>query len=585
MSNKPTLPKGTRDFGPLQVQRRKYMLQTIERVFKKYGFMPIETPAMENLATLEGKYGDEGDQLLFRVIDSGEYFEKAKRNLIPENSIEIQNNLTENVQGIIRNVINPNVINEISEENIRSFIDSFISKYKGDEINSTSSKSRLSNSVLSYLKKEKKTLAKNIYKLILKSNLKLSDDESTFKLYFKEFQEAYLNKISLEIISELKDTRKRLSTLTSKELNNYITEKGLRYDLTVPFARFIVMNRNEIMFPFKRYQMQPVWRADRPQKGRYREFWQCDADIIGSKSLLNEIDLIQIYAEAFHELGIPYQIKINNRKVLAGIAEVVKGIEYMNTIAVAIDKLDKVGEEGVKKELNNHGFTANEIQLLFDILKTEGNAQLQELKSKLNNSAEGLRGIEELEFIISNIHSIPNGTINLSTDFSLARGLSYYTGAIFEVVATAGTLKSSIGGGGRYDNLTGIFGLPDVSGVGISFGLDRMYDVMEELNLFPDTLKACETKVLCCYFDKATQEYALRGAALLRANNIATEVYPDITKKIGKQLDYANALHIPYAVIIGENEMKSGKAVLKNLTKGTQHELSLEEIVHYLQLN
>jgi histidyl-tRNA synthetase len=477
MSNKPTLPKGTRDFGPLQVQRRKYMLQTIERVFKKYGFMPIETPAMENLATLEGKYGDEGDQLLFRIINSGDY------------------------------------LKELKEYNDRLLADESIDK-------------------------------------------------------------TFLPSIS-----------GKLNDLDAKAALNYITEKGLRYDLTVPFARFIVINRNEIMFPFKRYQMQPVWRADRPQKGRYREFWQCDADIIGSKSLLNEIDLIQIYAEAFHELGIPYQIKINNRKVLAGIAEVVKGIEYMNTIAVAIDKLDKVGEEGVKKELNNHGFTANEIQLLFDILKTEGNAQLQELKSKLNNSAEGLRGIEELEFIISNIHSIPNGTINLSTDFSLARGLSYYTGAIFEVVATAGTLKSSIGGGGRYDNLTGIFGLPDVSGVGISFGLDRMYDVMEELNLFPDTLKACETKVLCCYFDKATQEYALRGAALLRANNIATEVYPDITKKIGKQLDYANALHIPYAVIIGENEMKSGKAVLKNLTKGTQHELSLEEIVHYLQLN
>ncbi len=437
--------------------------------------MPIETPTMENLSTLEGKYGDEGDQLLFRILDSGDYLKDLKEY-----------------------------------------------------------------------------------------NDKMLADESQDRTYLPSYTG-------------------KLNDLDAKAALKYIAEKGLRYDLTVPFARYVVMNRNEITFPFKRYQMQPVWRADRPQKGRYREFWQCDADVVGSDSLLNEVDLIQIYHEAFTKLGIKYELKINNRKILAGIAEVVKGLEHMNTIAIAIDKLDKIGEDGVRKELTANGFTDGEINTLFDIIRIKGNEQLAALKSHLNNSSEGLKGLEELDFIIRTIKQTDNQTLNLTTDFSLARGLSYYTGAIFEVVATEGSLTSSIGGGGRYDNLTGIFGMPNVSGVGISFGLDRIYDVMEELNLFPEEVQPSKTKVLFCYFDGKAQEYALKETSKVRSAGIAAEIYPDTTKKIGKQLDYANALKIPYAVIIGDNEMVSGKLVIKDLKAGTQQELTIKEIIQQLQ--
>jgi histidyl-tRNA synthetase len=452
-AQKPSIPKGTRDFGPAEVQKRRYILNTIEAVFKKYGFMPIETPTMENLSTLEGKYGDEGDKLLFRILNSGETFE------------QIQNPKSE-----IRN---------------------------------------------------------------------------------------------------------------QGEFNKVVTEKGLRYDLTVPFARYVVMNRNEITFPFKRYQMQPVWRADRPQKGRYREFWQCDADVVGSDSLLNELDLIQIYDEAFRKLGIGnYELRINNRKILAGIAEVVKSKELLSTVSVAIDKLDKIGEDGVRKELSEQGFSEDELNRLFEIITIKGENQflLSALKEKLATSEEGTKGIEELEFVVNSIAELP---INLIIDFSLARGLSYYTGCILEVASAEGSLRSSIAGGGRYDNLTGIFGLPNVSGVGISFGLDRIYDVMEELKLFPADLNATSTKVLICTFDTKSQQYGLAPLKKLRDAGIASEIFPDL-KKLGKQLDYANALKIPYAIIIGDNEMNSGKLVLKNLNEGTQQELTIEEIIHIL---
>jgi histidyl-tRNA synthetase len=470
---KPTLPKGTRDFGPADVQKRKYILNTIETVFKKYGFMPLETPTMENLTTLEGKYGEEGDKLLFRILDSGDFLKSLKE-------------------------YNDKMLSDESQDA------TFLPSYTG-----------------------------------------------------------------------------KLNDLDAKATTKFIAEKGLRYDLTVPFARYVVMNRNEITFPFKRYQMQPVWRADRPQKGRYREFWQCDADVVGSDSLLNELDLIQIYAEAFTKLGINnYEIKINNRKVLAGIAEVVKSIDAMNTIAVAIDKLDKIGEDGVSKELTEQGFTQTELNTLFDIITIKGENQtiLNQLKDKLQTSTAGLKGIEELAFILA---SNPNPNIHLTLDFSLARGLSYYTGCIFEVVSNDGTLKSSIGGGGRYDNLTGIFGLPNVSGVGISFGLDRIYDVMDELKLFPEQLRATSTQVLFCHFDEASQQYCLPAAKALRDKGIATEIYPDVVKKkaIAKQLDYANALQIPFAVIVGETEVEQGIFNLKNLVTGEQKAVTLTELI------
>lgn len=458
--SKPTLPKGTRDFGPADVQKRKYILNTIETVFKKYGFMPLETPTMENLSTLEGKYGDEGDKLLFRVINSGNTWDEVRN---PKSEIRSQG-----------------------------------------------------------------------------------------------------------------------------EFNKIITEKGLRYDLTVPFARYVVMNRNEITFPFKRYQMQPVWRADRPQKGRYREFWQCDADMVGSDSLLNELDLIQVYDEAFRNLGIVnYELRVNNRKILAGIAEVVKSVEQMSTIAVAIDKLDKIGEEGVRKELTEQGFTEQELNTLFSIISIKGDSRaiLNELKPKLAGSSEGLKGIEELEFIFNALQQVntPGQAINIKTDFSLARGLSYYTGCIFEVVSTEGSLSSSIGGGGRYDNLTGIFGLPNVSGVGISFGLDRIYDVMEELKLFPETLKITGTKVLFCHADEATQLYCLPALKQLRDAGIAAELYPDITKKMGKQVEYATALQIPFAAIAEQTEMEQGLFKVRNLVTREQQNCTVRELIELVR--
>jgi histidyl-tRNA synthetase len=455
---KPSIPKGTRDFGPQEVAKRKYILNTIEKVFIKYGFMPIETPTMENLSTLTGKYGDEGDKLLFRILDSGETLEKIRNS-----KFEIRN---------------------------------------------------------------------------------------------------------------------------QNEFNNLIAEKGLRYDLTVPFARYVVMNRNEITFPFKRYQMQPVWRADRPQKGRYREFWQCDADVVGSDSLLHELDLINIYQEVFKDLGIDVEIKINNRKVLAGIAEIVKGIEHLNTIAVAIDKLDKIGKDGVSKELTELNFTNTEIENLFDIITIKGTEaeMLEALKLKLQNSFEGLVGIEELAFIFKNINSSTNEPTNLKTDFSLARGLSYYTGCIFEVAAIEGSLRSSIGGGGRYDNLTGIFGLDGVSGVGISFGLDRIYDVIEELKLFPETLSQGSSKVLICANDSIENiELApvLQLLSKLRNEGIASELYTEkinVKKPLEKPIKYASSKKIPYAIIYTENETLK----LKNLETGFQEELSIEEIIERL---
>ncbi len=467
---KPSIPKGTRDFGPQEVAKRKYILNTIEKVFIKYGFMPIETPTMENLSTLTGKYGDEGDKLLFKVLNSGEYLKELTPEILSTNNYQLSTKL--------------------------------------------------------------------------------------------------------------------------------ISEKGLRYDLTVPFARYVVMNRNDITFPFKRYQMQPVWRADRPQKGRYREFWQCDADVVGSDSLLHELDLINIYQEVFKELGIDVEIKINNRKVLAGIAEVVKGIEHLNTIAVAIDKLDKIGKEGVSKELTELGFTDIEIDKLFDIIMIQTdridyldnakkeNQSLSKLNFLKNGSEYKLsqilqKGIEELEFIFKNI----NTSTNLKTDFSLARGLSYYTGCIFEVAAIEGSLRSSIGGGGRYDNLTGIFGLDGVSGVGISFGLDRIYDVLEELKLFPETLSQGSSKVLICASNSIENiELApvLQLLSKLRNEGIASEVYTEkinIKKPLEKPIKYASSKKIPYAIIYTENE----NLKLKNLETGFQEELSIEEIIERLQ--
>ncbi|EKB48673.1 histidine--tRNA ligase [Cecembia lonarensis] len=451
---KPSLPKGTRDFGPLQMARRNFILDTIKDTFKLFGFQQLETPAMENLSTLTGKYGDEGDQLLFKILNSGEF------------------------------------LKNVTQEDL--------------EVGGS----------------------------------------------------AVLPKVS---------------------------EKGLRYDLTVPFARYVVMNRNEISFPFKRFQIQPVWRADRPQRGRYREFYQCDADIVGTDSLLCELEIILMIKRVFANLGLKdYSIKINNRKILTGLSEVIGEAGREGELCVAIDKLDKIGWQKVQEELLDRNFTQDAIHRLSPIIDLkEGNqAKLEFLKSYLADSAIGLQGIGELEEVLHMLQSYGDNQEFVDFDVVLARGLSYYTGAIFEVKVHHVSI-GSVSGGGRYDNLTGVFGLDGVSGVGFSFGVDRLYDVMDELGLFPEE-NLERTQVLITYFDQKGFAYGLKILNGLRKSGIAAELYPD-QAKIKKQFTYADKKQIPFVVILGDNEMELGKLSVKELSSGKQETLSLEEFVMKLK--
>ena len=453
MAQKPSIPKGTRDFSPLEMARRNYIFDTIKSVFSLYGFQQIETPAMENLSTLMGKYGEEGDKLLFKILNSGDW------------------------------------------------------------------KSAVSHEAL---------------------------DNST------------------------------IGALTTK-----VSEKGLRYDLTVPFARFVVQHREEIQFPFKRYQIQPVWRADRPQKGRYREFYQCDVDAVGTNSLLREVELIQIVEEVYRRLGIRVVLHINNRKILAGIAEVIGQPERIIDITVAIDKLDKIGIDNVNKELLEKGLPQEAVDALQPILNLSGtNAEkLDQLEQVLATSEMGLKGIEELRTIFDLYASSSSSDMSylpIELDLCLARGLNYYTGAIFEVKALD-VQMGSITGGGRYDNLTGIFGMPGVSGVGISFGADRIYDVLSELNLYPENLQST-TQLLFATFGEQELLYALRWAKVLREKGMSVEVYPEPTK-MKKQMGYADAKKIPFVAIVGGDEMAAGKVMLKNMTTGEQQLVTSEELV------
>ncbi|MDD3687309.1 MAG: histidine--tRNA ligase [Bacteroidales bacterium] len=452
MAQQTSIPKGTRDFGPTEMMRRNYIFDNIESVFKKYGFSPIETPAMENLSTLLGKYGEEGDKLLFKILNSGDYAKDI-------------------------------VANDLNNE--------------------------------------------------------------------------------------------QLSKLTSK-----ISEKGLRYDLTVPFARFVVQNRNEISFPFKRYQIQPVWRADKPQKGRYREFYQCDVDVIGSNSLLNEFELMQIVDEVFAKLGIGVTLKINNRKVLAGIAEAIGEPDKFMAITVAIDKIDKIGIEKVCQELREKQLSESAIEKLIPVLenKRDTAGTLTFLEELLADSTTGLKGIEELKTVFNYLDILP---LNIKTelDISLARGLNYYTGAIFEVKANDVQI-GSICGGGRYDDLTGIFGLKDVSGVGISFGADRIYDVLLALDKFPAEISN-PVRLLFVNFGKIEEATCIKLAKQLRENGISCEVYPDNTK-LDKQFKYANNKKINYVAIIGETEIKEQLITLKNMNLGNQYKIPFSEIANYI---
>ncbi|MBK0379753.1 histidine--tRNA ligase [Mucilaginibacter segetis] len=450
-SIKPSVPKGTRDFSPAEMAKRNFIFDTIKGVFRKYGYQQIETPSMENLSTLTGKYGDEGDKLIFKILNSGDFLAKAD-------------------------------------------------------------------------------------------------------------EQAIANKNSNQAISS-------------------ISEKALRYDLTVPFARYVVQHQNDITFPFKRFQVQPVWRADRPQKGRYREFYQCDADVVGSASLLNEAEFIMIYDEALSLLGLKnFTIKINNRKILSGIAEVIDKPDNIIDLTVAIDKIDKIGLHGVIKELTEKGFTDADITKLKPVILLEGNNEekLEKLRQALQSSAIGLQGCDEIEIVFNYIKHTPLKKATLELDITLARGLNYYTGAIFEV-KTNEVAMGSIGGGGRYDDLTGMFSLKGLTGAGISFGADRIYDVLEELNLFPAAAEQGTTVLICC-FDAAGETYALPLLQQLRDNNISAELYPAGTK-IKKQMDYANNKHIPYTILIGSDEMQSGSLSFKNMESGEQESLSANQIV------
>jgi histidyl-tRNA synthetase len=461
-SQKPSIPSGTRDFSPEQMVRRNYIFDTIRSVFKKFGFLPIETPAMENIETLTGKYGEEGDQLLFKILNSRPY--------------------------------------------------------------------------------------------------EANDDKKA------KMREAFER------------------SLAQNSNSSILTERALRYDLTVPFARYVVQHQSEITFPFRRYQIQPVWRADRPQKGRYREFFQCDADVIGSDSLINEVELVQMIDEVFHVFRVPVLIKINNRKILCGIADVLGETARMMEITMAIDKLDKVGVEGVNKELRERGISDSAIEKLQPLLTFSGNmeAKLNLIGDMLKGNAIGEKGIEELNFVLNTIHSTGLQTAQVELDITLARGLNYYTGAIFEVKALAGTLSSSICGGGRYDDLTGVFGLKGMSGVGISFGIDRIFDVLNEVGYPEDVMQKEGTRILIANFGGEDEAHAVRLVKQLRDAGVASEVYPDVVK-MGKQFKYADARSIPFVAMLGAEERAKNVIAVKNLSTGEQSLLTLSQLIEVLK--
>jgi histidyl-tRNA synthetase len=456
MASKPSIPKGTRDFSPTEVAKRQYIIQKIRTHFETFGYQPIETPSFENSETLMGKYGEEGDRLIFKILNSGDYLAKANEQYLQD-----------------------------------------------------------------------------------------------------------------------KDSNK---------LTSSISEKALRYDLTVPFARYVVQNQNDIVFPFKRYQIQPVWRADRPQKGRFREFYQCDADVVGSTSLWQEVELVQLYDAVFTDLRLEgVTIKINNRKILSGIAEVIGASDKLIDFTVALDKLDKIGEDGVKKEMIEKGISEAAIEKVQPLFHFTGTIQekIAKLATLLSTSIEGMKGVEELQFICENILNLGLSSAILDLDVTLARGLNYYTGAIFEVAPPKAVAMGSIGGGGRYDDLTGIFGLKDMSGVGISFGLDRIYLVVEELNLFPETVTSTSRALFLNFGDEETK-YAMKAITELRKSGVKVELYPE-NVKMAKQFQYADKRGISLAVIVGSDEIANNQFSLKNLVSGEQNKVSFEELKALLQ--
>jgi histidyl-tRNA synthetase len=558
--NRPSLPQGTRDFPADVVRKRQYILNTIRNVYESCGFEPLETPAMENLETLMGKYGEEGDRLIFKILNSGEFLTNVNQNLS---------------KAIKTALFNLRIAISKSDEESFDF-----DRYKEVFLDVLPKSIRQSKDIKfdeNYINIER--LAIDIWIRI--SEILLPNDELYNKLLLKgdEKEDNYnINILSSIIFGDF------YFQLGTKYVGNYISEKALRYDLTVPFARYVVQHQNEIEFPFKRYQIQPVWRADRPQKGRFREFFQCDADVVGSTSLWQEVELVQLYDSVFSELGLKgVTIKINNRKILSGIAEVIGASDKLIDFTVALDKLDKIGEDGVKKEMLEKGISAEAIEKVQPLFSFTGtiSEKIDQLSTLLSSSVEGVKGVEELQFICENISQLGLQNAILDLDVTLARGLNYYTGAIFEVAPPKEVAMGSIGGGGRYDDLTGIFGLKNMSGVGISFGLDRIYLVIEELNLFPETVTVT-TKALFINYGLEEAKYAMKAITALRKAGIKVELYPDAAK-VGKQFGHADKRNIPFAVIAGSDEILQEKYALKNLISGEQILLTLSDLMLKLQ--
>ncbi len=578
---KAAIPKGTRDFGPQVMIKRNYIFDTIKKVFKKYGYQEIQTPTMENLDTLTGKYGDEGDQLIFKILESGEYTDPLHKDLIQK---YIQNQEKEVISVFLKTIVET-LANNL--DNVYEWVlnDKFLALKKINEILPPSVAFQDDNLKIEVIKRLIEYLfndgSDTIFdgKTRIKYYLDIQDknvrSEKILKgLRYKSGKSEIVGLLEIELY-----LRKILSPLNTTKL---ISKKALRYDLTVPFARYVVMHQNEITSPFKRFQVQPVWRADRPQRGRYREFYQCDADVVGSDSLLNEAEFVCIYDEALSNLGLnDFSVKINNRKILSGIAELIGRPDQIVDLTVAIDKLDKIGLDGVEKELLEKSFTAEDIAVLKPVILLSGSNEekLESLAVILSTSKVGQNGIEEIYKVLNYLKSFSLNKAKVELDLTLARGLNYYTGCIFEVKTNEATM-GSIGGGGRYDDLTGMFGKEGLTGVGISFGADRIYDVLEELNLFPSTANE-STKVLICVFGEAEETYSLAILNKLRQADINAELFP-FGAKMKKQMQYANDKSIPYVLVIGGDEMQSGQLSLKNMATGEQVKIGVEELVEQL---
>lgn len=565
MASKPSIPKGTRDFSPSEVAKRQYIMQIIKSNFEKFGFQPIETPSFENSETLMGKYGEEGDRLIFKILNSGDYFESIKSAI---NDLEFSKEFVLDITKNIKDNIDFSKIDIYEYKNNKEYVQNI----KEEIIN----KSGIVDILIKYyLKKKKDFLSfQNNHELAFSISMNLIGKLLDLVILAENVELKSFDFIINSIVKE-----EFYEKIKSNKSTSLISEKALRYDLTVPFARYVVQHQNEIEFPFKRYQIQPVWRADRPQKGRFREFFQCDADVVGSTSLWQEVELVQLYDSVFSELGLNgVTIKINNRKILSGIAEVIGASDKLIDFTVALDKLDKIGEDGVKKEMLEKGISAEAIEKVQPLFSFTGTIsdKIEQLRNLLSSSVEGLKGVEELQFICENVTDLGLQSAILDLDVTLARGLNYYTGAIFEVAPPKEVSMGSIGGGGRYDDLTGIFGLKNMSGVGISFGLDRIYLVVEELNLFPETVKVT-TKALFINYGMDEAKYAMKAIASLRKAGIKVEMYPDAAK-VGKQFSHADKRNIPFAVIAGTDEISKEKYALKNLLSGEQTLFTLEEL-------